>query len=132
MRLNWVENFTIESRNLKLCNEFKAVIWCMKAAFYRPHHQKPLMCPLIKRLGEAFVSKHATAQPSFWGFKRKLKARLSVWKTRSRVCIMTRPMLSQSATVTSQDIILAFFFLLISNFSFIQKYLTIFPLKLIT
>ena len=55
-----MENFKIGSRYLKLCNEFRAVIICMKAAFYRPDYQKLLMCPLIKRLGQAFLSKHAT------------------------------------------------------------------------
>ena len=54
-----MKNFTIESRYLKLCNEFRAVIRCMKAAFYRPDYQNLLMCPLIKRLSRAFVSKHA-------------------------------------------------------------------------
>ena len=54
-----MENFTIESRYLKLCNEFRAVIRYIKAAFYRPDYQKLLMCLLIKRLGQAFVSKHA-------------------------------------------------------------------------
>ena len=54
-----MESFTIESRYLKLCNEFRAVIRCMKAAFCRPDYQKLLMCPLIKRLGRAFVSKQA-------------------------------------------------------------------------
>ena len=54
-----MENFTIESRYLKLCNEFRAVIRCMKAAFYRPDYQKLLMCPFIKRFGWAFVSKDA-------------------------------------------------------------------------
>ena len=34
----------------------------MKAAFYRPEYKKLLMCPLIKRLGGAFVSKYA-AEP---------------------------------------------------------------------
>ena len=57
-----MENFTIESRYLKLCNEFRAVIRCIKTAFYRPDYKKLLMCPLIKRLGRAFVSKHA-AEP---------------------------------------------------------------------
>ena len=57
-----MENFTIDSRYLKLCNEFRAVIRCMKAALYRPDYQKRLMCPLIKRLGRAFVSKHV-AEP---------------------------------------------------------------------
>ena len=45
---------------MKLCNEFRAIIKCMKAAFYRPDYQKFLMCPLIKRLGRAIVSKHET------------------------------------------------------------------------
>ena len=47
---------------MKLCNEFRAVIKCMKPAFYKPDYQKLLMCPLIKRLNRAFVSKHA-AEP---------------------------------------------------------------------
>ena len=79
-------------------------------------------------------------RPSFWGFKRKLKARPSVWKTRSRVCIMTRPMLSQSATVTSEDIILAFFFTdpqfqlyskILNNISTKTDYVTTLPVHLI-
>ena len=57
-----MENVKIESRYVKLCNEFRAGIKCMKAAFYRPDYQKLLMCPLIKRLGRVFVSKHA-AEP---------------------------------------------------------------------
>ena len=52
-------NFKIESRYLKLCNEFRAVIRCMKVAFYRPDYQKFLMCLLIKKLGREFVSKKA-------------------------------------------------------------------------
>ena len=32
-------NFKIKSRYLKLCNKFRAVIRCMKAAFYRPDYQ---------------------------------------------------------------------------------------------
>ena len=54
-----MENSTIESMYLKLFNEFRAVIRCTKAAFYRPDYQKLLMCLLIKRLSRAFVSKHA-------------------------------------------------------------------------
>ena len=54
-----MENFTIEGRYLKLCKELRAVTRCLKAAFYRPDYQKLLMCPLIKRLGQTFVSKHA-------------------------------------------------------------------------
>ena len=52
----------IESRFLKLSREFRAVIRRMKAAFYRPDYRNLLMCPLIKRLGRAFVLKHA-AEP---------------------------------------------------------------------
>ena len=55
-----MENFKIESRYLKLCNEFRVVTRRMKAAFYRPDYQKLSMCPLIKRLGRASISKHAT------------------------------------------------------------------------
>ena len=55
-----MENFTIESRYLKLCKEFKAVISCMKAAFYRPDYQnvpvdhktRPSIC--FKTCGRAF------------------------------------------------------------------------------
>ena len=36
-----MENIKTESRYLKLCNYFKAVITCMKAAFYRPDYQNP-------------------------------------------------------------------------------------------
>ena len=57
-----MENFKIESRYLKLCNEFRVVIRRMKAAFYRPDYQTFLMCPLIKKLGRAFASKYA-AEP---------------------------------------------------------------------
>ena len=62
------------------------------------------MCSLIKRPGQAFVSKHVVEplkrsaellkhSPNIWGFKRKLKAR-------PRVCVITRPILSQSATIS--------------------------------
>ena len=54
-----MKNFKIESRCLKLYNEFRAVFRCMKAAFYRPDYQNLLMCPLIKRLGQAIASKYA-------------------------------------------------------------------------
>ena len=57
-----MENFKTESRYLKPCYEFRACIRCMKVAFYRPDYQKFLMCPLIKRLGQAFASKNA-AEP---------------------------------------------------------------------
>ena len=43
-----MENFTIESGYLKLCNKFRTVIRFMKAAFYRPDYQKLLICPLLK------------------------------------------------------------------------------------
>ena len=45
--------------NLKLCINFRAVIRCMRAAFYKPDYQKLLICPLIKRIGQSFVLKHA-------------------------------------------------------------------------
>ena len=57
-----MENFKTESRYMKLCYEFRAFIRCMNAAFYRLDYQEFLMCPLIKRLSQAFVSKHA-AEP---------------------------------------------------------------------
>ena len=50
-----MENFTIENRYLKLCNEFKTVIRFMKTVFYRPDYEKLLMCPLIKRLGRPSI-----------------------------------------------------------------------------
>ena len=93
-----------------------AVIRCMKAALYRPDYQKFLKCPLIKRLGREFISKHAVEplkrsaklSKHFWGFKRKLKAwprvlkaQPSVWKARPCVCIIIGPMLFQSATVAT-------------------------------
>ena len=40
-----MENIKIESRYLKLCNEFRAVIRYMKPAFYRTDYQKLLICP---------------------------------------------------------------------------------------
>ena len=39
--------------------------------------------------------------PSFSRFKKKLKARPSVWKSQPCVCVITRPMLSQPTTVHS-------------------------------
>ena len=51
-------SFTIERIYLKLRDEFRAVIRCIKAAFYRQDYQKLLIYALIKRLGRAFVSKH--------------------------------------------------------------------------
>ena len=66
-----MENSKIESKYLKICNEFRAGIRCMKAAFYRSDYQKLLMFPLIKRFDRAFVSKH-TAEP-FKGSAELLK-----------------------------------------------------------
>ena len=82
----------------------------MKAAFYRLDYKKFLMCPLIKRLGRALVSKHAVESlkrsikllkysVKLLGVKRKLKAWLSVSKAPPRVCVHARSMLSQSTTV---------------------------------
>ena len=98
-----MENLTNESIYLKLCNEFRAVIRGTKAAFYRSDYQELLRCSLIKRLGWALFQNMRPSlwnaqpsfwntRPSFWGFRRKLKAQL-------RVCVITRPMLSQSAMV---------------------------------
>ena len=50
-----MEHVKIESRYLKFCFEIRAFF--KKAAFYRPDFQKFL---LIKKLGLAFASKHAT------------------------------------------------------------------------
>ena len=47
-------SFTIERIYLKLRDEFRAVIRCIKAAFYRQDYQKLLIYALIKRLGRAF------------------------------------------------------------------------------
>ena len=49
-----MEKFKIESRYLKLCNECRAVIRCMKAPFYKSDYQKLLMCLLIQRPYRAF------------------------------------------------------------------------------
>ena len=57
-----MESFKTESRYLKLCYKSRAFIRCVKAGFYRPDYQKLLMCPLIKRLSRAFVSKNV-AEP---------------------------------------------------------------------
>ena len=60
-----------------------------KLLFDKSDFKKFLMCPLIKRFGQAFVSK---AWPR-------------VWKTRPCVCVITRPMLSQSAMVSNTELI---------------------------
>ena len=52
-----MEIFTTESSHLRSCIEFSTVIRFIKAVFYRSDHQKLLMCSLIKRVDEAFVSK---------------------------------------------------------------------------
>ena len=52
-----MEIFTTESSHLRSCIEFSTVIRFIKAVFYRPDHQKLLMCSLIKRVDEAFVTK---------------------------------------------------------------------------
>ena len=57
-----MENFKIENKYPKLSFEFMPFIRCMKTVFCRSDYQKFLMCPLIKRLGRVFVSKHA-AEP---------------------------------------------------------------------
>ena len=107
-----MENFKVESKYRKLCNEFRAIIRHMKTAFYRPDYQKLLMCPSIKRLGRVFASNmqpslwksqpsFSNTRTSFWGFKGKLKAWLRVWKARpsvwkSRICVIPQSVLSQS------------------------------------
>ena len=58
-----MEDMKTDRKNIKLYYEFGAFVRCMKAAFCGPDYQKFLMCTLIKRLGRAFVSKHAT-EPS--------------------------------------------------------------------
>ena len=50
----------------------------MRDAFHRPDYQELLMCPLIKRLGQAFVLKHA-AEP----LKRSVKLLRVYKKTKS-------------------------------------------------
>ena len=57
-----MEDFKTESRYVIFCYEFRAFIRCMKSGFCRPDFQKFLMCPLVKRLDQAFVLKHA-AEP---------------------------------------------------------------------
>ena len=54
-----MEDFKTGSIYLKLCYDFRAFIRCMTAAFYRPDIQEFLMCQLIERLVQAFVSKYA-------------------------------------------------------------------------
>ena len=57
-----MEDFKTECRYLKLCCKFRVFIRCMDVAFYRQVFQKFLMCPLIKKTGQAFVLIHA-AEP---------------------------------------------------------------------
>ena len=57
--LNWMEGFKIKSRYVKLCYKLRTFIRFLETVFHRLDFQKFLMCPLIIRLGWAFVSKHA-------------------------------------------------------------------------
>ena len=52
-----MEIFKVESIYLKLFYKLRGFIRCIKTAFYRPNYPKFLMCPFIKRLDRAFVSK---------------------------------------------------------------------------
>ena len=93
-------NFAIESRQLTLCNKFRAVIRCIKAAFYRPNYQCVRWSKdSAEHLFQNMRPSPWNTRPSFWGYRRKLKAPPSVLKARSRVCVITRPILSQSVTV---------------------------------
>ena len=53
-----MENFTIKSMYLKLCNEFRAVVRCTNAAFYKPDYEKLWAFETLNRafqtLGRAF------------------------------------------------------------------------------
>ena len=60
MPKSWFYNQYLKKKQRKLCYEFRISIRCIKTAFYRSNYQKFLLCPLINRLGRAFVSKHAT------------------------------------------------------------------------
>ena len=44
--------------NLKIVSRYQSFVYESRHLFYRPDYQKFLMCPLIKRLERAFVSKH--------------------------------------------------------------------------
>ena len=133
-----MENFTTESSYLKPCFEFRTAIRFIKAVFYRLDYQNFLMCSLMKRLAKHLFQKIRPSlwnsrpsfwntRPSFWGFKRKVNApprvwnaRSSVWKARPRVCVVTRPMMSQSATVSDiveERILYALFRILAWNFT---------------
>ena len=54
---------------------------------------RPSIC--FKTCSRAFE----TLSRAFLGFRRKLKAWPSVWKAWPRVCVITRPMLSDSAMI---------------------------------
>ena len=108
-----MENFKIESIYLKFCNDFETVIRYIKAAFYRPNYQKLSMFPLIKDSAQHLFQNMRPSLwkaqlsfwniwPRFWGFKRKPKARMRVWKARPRICVITRSMLSQSTNGSSE------------------------------
>ena len=115
--LNWMENFKIEGRYLKLCNEFQAVVRRMKLLFTdesiknsryvrwskdSAEHLFQIMWPSLWKASLSFWN----TRLSLWGFKRKLKSRSRVWKARSsvskawqRVSVITWPMPSHSTTV---------------------------------
>ena len=101
--LNWIENLKVENRYLKLCYEFRPFIRRMKAAFYRPDYQNSSSVRWLKHSVKYLFQKtrHSlwntppnfwNTRLSFWDIKRKLKAR-------QRVCVITQPIMSQSAKV---------------------------------
>ena len=91
--------------------------WIVRRAFYRPDYQKLLMCLLIKRLGQAFASKHVSKslkqlaellKHSVELFKHSEKllrvqektiSSAEFWKAQPCVCVITRHMLPQSARI---------------------------------
>ena len=56
-KLNGNQISKLKADYLMICYEFRVFITCMKAFFYRPDFQKFLMCPLTKRIGQAFAFK---------------------------------------------------------------------------
>ena len=69
----------------------------MKAAFYREDYQKLLKCLLIKRLGQAFISKHAS---------KSLKSSAELLKHSAEVLRFSEKTKSspQSATILKQKL----------------------------
>ena len=143
-----MENVKIESRYLKLCSECRAVIRCMKAAFYRPDYQKLLMCPLIRRLGREFISKHAAeplkrsakllkhsaellehsvelsrVQEKTKSLAESLESSAECLKSSSVCFIIIGPMLSQSTTVATTGLLSSSF--VTANLHSIQKTFTL-------